>query len=119
MTTTVIAGGLAILAGCGGETAVPAQRDGASLYAASCATCHGRDLRGTPLGPSMLSVVYEPSHHSDESFFAAVRNGVVPHHWNFGPMPPVGGLSDDDITAIIAHVRATQNREGFEPYPPG
>lgn len=91
---------------------------GAELYAASCAACHGADLRGTEQGPSHLSVVYEPNHHSDFSFISAAQNGVQPHHWNFGPMPPIKGLTDDELTAIVAFVRDTQSREGFEPYPP-
>jgi mono/diheme cytochrome c family protein len=30
---------------------------GAEVYAASCASCHGADLRGTDKGPSHLSIV--------------------------------------------------------------
>jgi len=70
------------------------------------------------MGPSQLSIVYEPNHHPDESFRAAIRDGVSPHHWDFGPMPAVSGLDDDEITAIIAYIREIQQREGFEPYPP-
>jgi mono/diheme cytochrome c family protein len=89
--------------------------DGAGLYAASCSACHGSDLRGTQLGPSLLSIVYEPSHHPDESFRSAIRNGVKAHHWNFGDMPPVTGLTDEEIELVIAHVRSVQEAEGFEP----
>lgn len=91
---------------------------GAEVYAESCASCHGADLRGTDRGPSHLSIVYEPGHHSDESFRAAIRDGSPQHHWRFGDMPPVEGLDDDQIDAVIAHVREVQEREGFEPYPP-
>ena len=98
------------------RTAGPA--DGSALYAERCASCHGADLRGTGMGPSQLSIVYEPNHHPDEAFRAAIRDGVSPHHWDFGPMPAVSGLDDDEITAIIAYIREVQQREGFEPYPP-
>ena len=91
---------------------------GAEVYAESCASCHGADLRGTDRGPSHLSIVYEPGHHSDESFRAAIRDGSSQHHWRFGDMPPVEGLDDDQIDAVIAYVREVQEREGFEPYPP-
>lgn len=91
---------------------------GAGLYATSCASCHGVDLRGTERGPSHLSEVYEPNHHADGAFLLAVRRGVAPHHWSFGPMPAIEGLSDADVEAIVAFVRDTQGREGFEPYPP-
>jgi mono/diheme cytochrome c family protein len=95
-----------------------ASRDGAPLFAARCASCHGSDLRGTDVGPSLLSQIYEPSHHPDDSFRAAIQDGVTPHHWHFGPMPAIAGLDDAEITAIITHIREVQEREGFEPYPP-
>ena len=91
---------------------------GEALYQASCAECHGADLRGTDLGPSHLSIVYEPNHHGDAVFVLATRNGVPQHHWPFGDMAPVLGLSDDDLVAIIAYVRENQRIFGFEPYPP-
>lgn len=90
---------------------------GENLYASSCSKCHGTDLRGSENGPSFLSIVYEPDHHGDIVFALAARNGVRAHHWNFGPMLPVEGLSDEDLEAIVAYVRVVQEREGFEPYP--
>ena len=102
-----------VVGGCGSDSAdstgaAAGSTDGPSLYTAKCALCHGTDLRGTQTGPSLLSAVYAPSHHSDQSFTAAVRKGVIPHHWRFAPMPPITGLSDDQISAIVAYVRALQ-----------
>ena len=91
---------------------------GGELYLAHCAECHGADLRGSDRGPSHLSEVYVPSHHGDAAFSLAVLRGVRQHHWRFGDMPPVEGLDEDAITAIVAYVRSVQEREGFEPYPP-
>ena len=88
---------------------------GEPLYQASCAACHGTDLKGTDLGPSHLSVVYEPNHHGDIAFILAVRNGVRAHHWSFGDMEPIPGLSDQDLEAIVAYVREAQRIQGFEP----
>ena len=117
-----------ILSGCatpgnGGDTALPVPDPdlvaaGAELHATSCASCHGVDLRGTDRGPSHLSEIYEPNHHADGAFLLAVRRGVAPHHWSFGPMPVIESLSDADVEAIVAFVRDAQGREGFEPYPP-
>lgn len=115
-----------LLGACGSSESVEttlADRDpevvaaGAVLYEAECAECHGSDLRGTDKGPSHLSAVYEPGHHGDGAFQIAVLQGVRPHHWDFGQMPPVP-LEDGDIDKIIAFVRDAQEREGFEPYPP-
>lgn len=91
---------------------------GEPIYQASCAACHGADLRGTDLGPSHLSIVYEPNHHGDAAFMLAARNGVVAHHWPFGDMAPVPGLTDEDLVAVVAYVRENQRINGFEPYPP-
>jgi mono/diheme cytochrome c family protein len=92
--------------------------DGAAVYERSCASCHGSDLRGTDQGPSHLSRVYEPGHHPDESFRAAITEGAVAHHWSFGDMPPVSGLDEDEIEAVIAFIREQQELHGLEPYPP-
>ena len=91
---------------------------GEPLYQASCATCHGTDLRGTDIGPSHLSVVYEPNHHGDAAFALAAQNGVRAHHWPFGDMQPVPGLSDEELETIVAYVRENQRINGFEPYAP-
>jgi mono/diheme cytochrome c family protein len=116
-----------ILGGCGGGSAgevniseQPADlvTTGAEIYQAACAACHGTDLRGTDQGPSHLSAVYEPNHHSDAAFLLAVRNGSPHHHWRFGDMKPIDGLSEEDIVALTAFVREKQRVEGFEPYPP-
>lgn len=88
------------------------------LYQSNCAECHGPDLRGTDTGPSHLSVVYQPSHHADVAFVLAARNGVPQHHWPYGDMVAVPGLSDDELEAIVAFVRENQRIFGFEPYPP-
>jgi mono/diheme cytochrome c family protein len=91
---------------------------GEPLYQQHCAECHGTDLRGTDIGPSPLSVVYEPNHHGDGAFLAAVSRGSPSHHWDFGPMPPIPGLSQEDVAAITAFVREQQRINGFESYPP-
>jgi mono/diheme cytochrome c family protein len=96
-----------------GETGTDLER-GAVVYASSCASCHGADMRGTDDGPSHLSIVYEPNHHSDDSFRSAIAKGAPQHHWTFGDMEPVEGLSDADVAAVIDYVRAEQERQGFE-----
>ena len=86
---------------------------GARLYAADCAVCHGTDLRGTATGPPFLNSIYAPNHHADEAFQRAVAFGVVPHHWNFGPMEPRPGLTREEVAAIVAFVRAEQEAAGI------
>lgn len=120
--TAMLAAALGVgLAGCGSvDGGRPAVADpgsiqlGAQVYAQTCASCHGADLQGTEKGPSHLSIVYEPNHHTDQSFRNAIASGAPQHHWNFGDMPPVDGLNDDEIEAVISYVRAEQDRQGFE-----
>lgn len=115
-----LAAGLVLaISGCtGGETAtpitVPEGGFGAEVYQASCASCHGVDLKGTDKGPSQLSIVYEPNHHGDDSYRSAARNGARQHHWNFGDMPPIEGISDEEIEAVIVFIRSEQERLGFD-----
>ncbi|MFA7250150.1 MAG: cytochrome c [Dehalococcoidia bacterium] len=87
--------------------------DGRGLYAANCARCHGAELQGTATGPPFLNVIYQPGHHSDASFLVAVRSGVQPHHWNFGPMAPIEGLSEQQVASIVAFVRGEQRAAGI------
>ena len=82
-------------------------------YKQHCAACHGLDLKGSDRGPPLLHPVYEPSHHSDAAFQAAVRYGSRAHHWKFGDMPPVSGLSADDVVHITAYVRQQQRKVGI------
>lgn len=103
----------------GPETAAERTPSGAALYERTCASCHGSDLRGTDRGPSHLSQVYEPGHHPDAAFRAAIADGSPAHHWDFGDMPPVTGLSDAEVDAVIAYIRDQQEQHGFEQYPPG
>lgn len=121
----VVFGVLGVLSGCGGDSSsdaasadeAPPAGPGGQVFAARCASCHGSDLRGTKLGPSFFSIVYEPGHHPDESFRNAIANGSKRHHWNFADMPAVPGLTTDEVGAVIAFVRAQQTEHGFEPYP--
>lgn len=86
---------------------------GKKLYAASCVQCHSADLRGTKEGPPLVHRVYEPGHHSDVAFQISVKYGSRQHHWNFGDMKSVPGLSPDDAAHITAYVRVEQRRAGI------
>lgn len=86
---------------------------GEALFANNCAQCHGAQLDGTQTGPPLIHEYYVPSHHSDASFLSAIQRGVMPHHWQFGAMPPVPALSADDASDIVAYVRQQQREAGL------
>lgn len=98
----------------GDDAASEVTARGRELFAANCAACHGASGTGTTSGPPLVHIIYEPSHHGDEAFYRAVREGVTPHHWDFGPMPPVSGLTDADIAAIVGYIREQQLAAGIE-----
>ncbi|CAN5860970.1 hypothetical protein BH24ACT15_BH24ACT15_00590 [soil metagenome] len=112
----------ALLAACGSDDQEPLANPvldgtgdvaaGEELFAANCAECHGPGANGTAQGPSFMNDIYVPSHHADGAFLLAVRNGVQPHHWDFGAMPARPGLSDQDVADIVAWVRAQQRAAG-------
>ena len=83
-------------------------RLGAELFIANCAECHGDTAGGTSEGPPLVHIYYEPGHHADFSFHIAVRRGSPQHHWGFGDMDPVPGLSDQEVNEIICYVRELQ-----------
>lgn len=121
----MVAAGVALAACGGGATSNPVaaqvaaadvpsdHADGKRLFDTHCARCHGVHAAGTGRGPSFLSKVYEPSHHGDEAFRLAVKRGVTAHHWGFGNMPPVPGVSDDDVSKIVGYLRWAQRVVGI------
>lgn len=101
------------------EVALPATLSetaqmGKRAYQARCATCHGQNAAGqTGVAPPLIHKIYEPGHHGDQSFQMAVKNGVRAHHWPFGNMPPVEGLSPAQVTYIARYVREIQRANGI------
>ncbi len=85
-----------------------AMPEAAALFAQRCALCPGRAGGGTKSGPPLVHPLYEPNHHADGAFTQAVRQGVRAHHWAYGDMPPIEGVSDRELGRIISHVRALQ-----------
>lgn len=86
---------------------------GETLFNQRCAICHGPNATGSLQGPPLVHRIYEPGHHSDVSFLLAVRRGVRAHHWRFGNMAPVPGLSEVDVKEIVRYVRALQRAKGI------
>ena len=133
-TSFVLALLLAVIVGCGEESAPQyetrepggAERvsesepalsntalQGEELFNANCSVCHGVNASGTSQGPTLIDRIYHPGHHSDFSFRNAVSNGVPQHHWVFGNMPPVAGVSSEDVDKIICYVREIQRASGI------
>jgi mono/diheme cytochrome c family protein len=83
-------------------------------FDAKCAQCHGENAAGqNGVAPPLVHKIYEPNHHSDAAFLLAAKNGVRSHHWKFGNMPPVKGLTDADLKYIARYIRELQKENGI------
>ena len=96
-----------------GPKVPPALAKGEALFNTNCSVCHGIGARGTRQGPPFLDKVYEPNHHADTAFYLAAEMGVRAHHWKFGDMPKIPGVTRDDLTQIIAYIRWLQKQAGI------
>ena len=82
-------------------------------YESLCASCHGKTAGGTDKGPTFISRIYHPGHHGDGAFYIATKRGARAHHWPFGNMKPIPGITDQQIASIVAYVRAVQKANGL------
>jgi mono/diheme cytochrome c family protein len=75
--------------------------DGAAIYKAKCAMCHGADAAGKPAmkAPSLISDVEKKK--SDDDLGKAIT-GTVKH------TPAVKSLAAGDVKAVVAYIRSLQ-----------
>ncbi|HEY9081447.1 cytochrome c [Magnetovibrio sp.] len=86
---------------------------GQESFEAICAQCHGKNASGSEQGPPLIHDIYNPGHHSDQTFQLAAVRGVKRHHWNFGDMPPQPQVSAKKMASIIIYVRELQQANGI------
>ena len=96
------------------ETLSARARAGERIFRENCVTCHGINAAGKDgVGPPLVHILYEPSHHGDEAIQRAVAVGVRSHHWSFGDMAPIEGLTRSDVELVIAYIRELQRANGI------
>jgi cytochrome c oxidase cbb3-type subunit 3 len=79
--------------------------DGAALFGAKCALCHGKDGAGQPNWkakgqPDFTNADWQKS-HTDAQIAESIKNGKGKFMPSFKAK-----LSDDDVAAVVARVRA-------------
>lgn len=108
MKRFIVAGAIAVAVAVSGSAFAA---DGAAIFKAKCAACHGQDANGTAMAPSLkASPFVKSSKEADiEATITNGRKGDEKHYKQFPmAMPPKGGdknLSADDIKAIVAHLK--------------
>ena len=90
----------------------PPDNRGASLFLASCASCHG--ATGRVVGPRVVQGAFRPRNFadgermnalSDEYLREVISNGGL--HWNLsGSMPAFREVSTQDVDALVEYVRS-------------
>ena len=94
-------------------TLPPRAAAGKVAFSNNCAVCHGATAGGTNAGPPLIHKIYEPNHHGDQAFIAAMQRGVRAHHWSFGNMPPIENVAEEEALAIIFYIRTLQRANGI------
>lgn len=87
---------------------------GKSLFEADCTSCHGTWGKGTEKGPPLMHRLYIASHHGDAAFYRAALTGTRAHHWKFGDMPAVEGMTREKMDKIIPYIRWLQEKNGIK-----
>ncbi|MBI5586792.1 MAG: cytochrome c [Deltaproteobacteria bacterium] len=102
--------------GLGAETesqTVDTISQGEAVFGAHCVKCHGENATGTDKGSPLVHRFYHPNHHADITFRWAVDKGVRAHHWAFGDMPKIEGVSKDEVELVITYIRDLQKKAGI------
>jgi cytochrome c6 len=102
--TTIVALGacLLVIAMLGASAAGADNAAGVAVFKSKCVTCHGADGGGTPVGKSLKVADLRSAavqSRSDTDLTQVISDGK-------NNMPGFKGtISDDEITAVLAHVR--------------
>jgi len=85
-----------------------AAEDGAALYKAKCAMCHGADATGKPAVKAPSLVSDEAKKMSDADMTDMIANGgkekKATHAFS------KKGVTDDQIKAVVAYIRELQKK---------
>lgn len=105
----LVSGAAAVtLAASGRAAGAPAQDAGKAIFEGkgNCATCHGKDARGTALGPDLTDGEWLHITGTAAEIAGVVREGIAKPKKFPAPMPPMGGarLRPAEIEAVARYV---------------
>ena len=78
----------------------------------TCATCHGSNAKGLPIGPSLIKTDWLWGDGSLKGIESTITSGVPQPKAHPGMMPPLGGapLSPTDVKAVAAYIYALNHQ---------
>jgi mono/diheme cytochrome c family protein len=82
--------------------------DGAALYASKCTACHGANGVGAAMGPAFKGSEFIKT-TADADIAAVItkgRSGADKKYKQFALGMPAQKLTDEEATAIVAHLKA-------------
>lgn len=79
----------------------------------NCATCHGQDLKGGPLGPNLTDGEWLNIDGSQAAIEKTVKQGVMQPKKHPAPMPPMGGakLNEKEVQAVAEFVHQQSQKQ--------
>ena len=88
----------------------PSTADGGAVFGSKCVYCHGKNGAGLPnwksKGQPDLTTAEWQSSHTDAQISETIKNGKGKY------MPPFKAkLSDDEVSAVVAHVRSLAKKK--------
>ncbi len=86
---------------------------GQDLFAGNCSFCHGKQMQGTLMGPSLKHEIYQSDQFSDQAIYRAIKLGVRQRNWRFGSMPAKAYISPQKAAHIVAYIRESQQQSGI------
>jgi mono/diheme cytochrome c family protein len=87
---------------------IGAAEDGAALYKAKCAMCHGPDATGKPAVKAPSLVSDDAKKKSDADLTDAIANGGKEKKASHAFSKK--GVTDDQIKAIVSYIRELQKK---------
>ncbi len=105
LTCLLVAAGV-LISSMAFQAAVPAV-DGAEVFKKNCVMCHGADGKGFP--------ALKTPNFTDPKWQSSIKDGemkeVIKNGKKGTPMPAFSGkLSDEEISAVIAHIRSLKSK---------
>ncbi|MBI5493185.1 MAG: cytochrome c [Deltaproteobacteria bacterium] len=90
-----------------------AAADGAAVYKAKCAPCHGPEAQGTPMAPGFKGNDFVKT-STDQQLMDIVlkgREGPAKRYKQFPMGMPKQNIKEDEAKAVVEHIKGVANKK--------